>query len=213
MTKSPIYDDHEIIAAGETIERQEGCVEPWKLFKALGGRGRYDRVREVWERHLASRGRPKAAATAAALPEPLANGIARQVCILMESLNEHFAEHDAAVTADHVAQLQLMQRQHANELEAKADEVQFWRERAAALEVEVDELRAREAQPWPLSLMHRPEVPTSQVSHATPYQGRHPEPLAATMRVYPPHRPREAAVPNRGGAGGTQVAEGRSSTA
>lgn len=155
MTKATIHTEGEIIAAGEALERQEGRVEPYKIFKALGGRGRFDRVREVWERHVAGRGRPNKATPASGLPENLGAGIAKHVVILMEELNKVFGAHDAAVTADHVAQIQLVQRQHAKQsarqLAEQEQEVAFWRDRAVALEAEVEQLRAAQAQLWPLS--------------------------------------------------------------
>ncbi len=49
-----IYRDVDIIAAGERLraERPGGVVSPWDIIKALGGRGKLERIERIWLAHL-----------------------------------------------------------------------------------------------------------------------------------------------------------------
>jgi hypothetical protein len=53
----PLYSLEDIIAAGEQLEAGAAgaSVLPWEVFQALGGRGKYDRVRDIWKDHVTAR--------------------------------------------------------------------------------------------------------------------------------------------------------------
>ena len=53
MARKPLFDDQEIIARGEEIERERGSATPREIHVALGERGRYVRIAEIWEGHCA----------------------------------------------------------------------------------------------------------------------------------------------------------------
>ena len=48
---TPVYSEDEIVEAGEQLEHAGRKATPHEIHKALGGRGKYSRVAEVWARH------------------------------------------------------------------------------------------------------------------------------------------------------------------
>lgn len=51
-----IHTAEDIIEAGEKLKSADGgTAEAWEVFKSLGSRGKFDRVREIWDGHVAAK--------------------------------------------------------------------------------------------------------------------------------------------------------------
>jgi hypothetical protein len=130
MAKS-IYTPDEIVAAGEALEQRNGTVvEPWEVYKALGERGKFDRIKTVWEEHLAARRVTPSARAEAQLPSHAEAELMRALDRMRTSMQGLLSEQIAQLTAEHVEQVRILQRQHAEELARIHAQLEYWRERA-----------------------------------------------------------------------------------
>lgn len=146
MPRAPIHTDEDIIATGERMEAEQGSpVSPWEVLKALGGRGKYERVRVVWEEHLARRSdaagstgggeavvlTPEATAAIAKIAEGL---VAQVEGLARRQLGEAEAQEREAIRA-----LRREHRQSEDELRAERD---YLRDRTGTLEEALEEAEA-----------------------------------------------------------------------
>lgn len=161
----PLYSLEDIIAAGEQLEAGAAgaSVLPWEVFQALGGRGKYDRVREIWEGHVAARSTtPVSSATD--LPAEVDAAIVRSLDTLGASIRQLFMSHFAGLAADHVQHLQLAHKQHANELASQGRELEFWRAKATAEEEPQEEPKPKK----PATHRQSRSKPTTATAAAKP---------------------------------------------
>jgi|GEM_PF-2997712 len=128
-----LYSNEDIITAGEQLKAAAAGapVLPWEVFQALGGRGKYDRVRDIWEGHVAARSSSPVSQTAE-LPAEVDAAIVGGLDDLGASIRQLFLSHFAGLAADHVRQLQIVHKQHADDLARQGRELEFWRNKATA---------------------------------------------------------------------------------
>lgn len=56
MPRTPINSDEKVIETGETLEKKLGReISATDIHKAFGGKGKFARIRDIWEDHLATR--------------------------------------------------------------------------------------------------------------------------------------------------------------
>jgi hypothetical protein len=144
----PLYSLEDIISAGEQLEAGAAgaSVLPWEVFQALGGRGKYDRVRDIWEDHVTARS-SSPVSQATDLPADVDAEIARNLDTLGASIRQLFVTHFAGLAADHVRHLQLAHKQRADELASQGRELEFWRAKATAEEETQEEAKPKKAAP------------------------------------------------------------------
>jgi chromosome segregation ATPase len=150
-----IYTDADIIVAGDRLrsERPGGLVSAWDILKALGGRGKLDRVERIWSARLAEAVEVAAAPAVVETPLPPRLAEARdadlvQVATSLEAVKSVVANLYAGTwtIADEIAQGRVAaerktfsdQRDEYERREALAREIQ----EAAELREEALELRA-----------------------------------------------------------------------
>lgn len=155
-----IYTDADIITAGERLrsERPGGLVSPWDILKALGSRGKFERVERIWSTHIAEAAEVAEAPAVVEMPLPPRLAEARdadldRVASSLEAVRGIvFSLYSSTWTiADEVAQSRVAserktfadQRDEYERREALAREVQEAAElREEALEVRADGLDA-----------------------------------------------------------------------
>ena len=136
----PLYSHEEIIAAGEGLEQSAGgaSIEAWEVFKKLGARGKFDRVREIWENHVASR-----SATPRGQEQDLPAEVDAEITRAHEAagtaVRQQFIDYASSLIADHVRQMRLAQKQHAEDVGKLEAQLAFWRDKALASEEEDEE--------------------------------------------------------------------------
>ena len=155
-----IYTDADIITAGERLrsERPGGLVSPWDILKALGSRGKFERVERIWSTHIAEAAEVAEAPAVVEMPLPPRLAEARdadldRVASSLEAVRGIvFSLYSSTWTvADEVAQSRVAserktfadQRDEYERREALAREVQEAAElREEALKVRADGLDA-----------------------------------------------------------------------
>lgn len=128
-----IYSNEDIITAGEQLKAASAGIPvlAWEVFQALGGKGKYDRVREIWEGHLTAHS-ASPMSQMEELPADVDAAIVGGLDTLGASIRQLFLSHFAGLVADHVRQLQLVHKQHSDELASQGRELEFWRNKATA---------------------------------------------------------------------------------
>lgn len=135
----PLYTQDRIIAAGEDLETEtDDPVEAWQVFQALGGRGRFDRVRAIWEGHVAARSAAPATVSEE-LPFEVDAELSRALDVLNGAIRQLFIKSAANRMQDTARQLELVRRDYEAKNEKLAAEARFWREKALSQDVEDEE--------------------------------------------------------------------------
>jgi len=170
MMAKPLYSHEEIIAAGESLDKEAGGnpVEPWEVFRALGARGKFDRVRDIWENHVASRSSTPSVREQE-LPAEVDAAITRALEAVGAAIRQQFIEHASGLVVDHVHQMRLAQKQHAEDIGKLEAQLVFWRDKALASEESED---VASAKPEPKTRRRSPRKPKQTTSTAT---GKKPE--------------------------------------
>ena len=147
MSKSKaLHSPEEIIAKGEEIERIQGPgVEPWTIYRELGGRGNFRRLEEIWKGHVASRaGLPTRAdpegPAVDELPEAIAAGLDMALEGARTAVRALFVGEDQRRTAASVRQAQATECRHADELADRDRQVAYWRAQAIEASDLLDDL-------------------------------------------------------------------------
>ena len=130
---TPVYSEDEIVEAGEQLDRAGRKATPHEIHKALGGRGKYSRIAEVWARHREGRSaqaEPVEAAVPARVEQALDALLAEARTALLRLVAQEGAEREAAHRRE-----MLDLRRGEEEREA------HWRERLERAEAEAAHLR------------------------------------------------------------------------
>ncbi|MBP1804667.1 hypothetical protein [Rubellimicrobium aerolatum] len=135
----------DIIATGQALEREKGVgmVTAWDVFKALGSKGKYSRIEELWNQHLSSR-TTAPIAEADELPEQLVIGIESALATAATGIRALCAAANARQTASHVRQVQSMDSHHADVVAAYNIKVESLEKAFAARGEELSHLAHRE---------------------------------------------------------------------
>ena len=143
-----IYSNGDIITAGEQLKAASAGIPvlAWEVFQALGGKGKYDRVREIWEGHLTAHS-ASPMSQMEELPADVDAAIVGGLDTLGASIRQLFLSHFAGLVADHVRQLQLVHKQHSDELASQGRELEFWRNKATADEELQEDPEPKKAAP------------------------------------------------------------------
>ena len=129
---TPAYTDDEIVEAGERLEGEGRAATPHHIHQALGGRGKYGRVKGVWTAYREAReAEPQSS-------EPTLSGP------IVEAIHDALEGTRAALVAQLAADEARREERHRDELRvareaAEAREAEL-RGRIEALEGEVDYL-------------------------------------------------------------------------
>ena len=130
---TPVYSEDEIVEAGEQLERAGRKATPHEIHKALGGRGKYSRVAEVWARHgegRSAQAEPAEAAVPARVEQALDALLAEARAALLRLVAQEEAEREAA------------HRREMLDLRCGEEEREVrWRERLERAESEAAHLR------------------------------------------------------------------------
>ena len=128
-----------IISAGEELEAANPTtvVEPWEVFKALGSRGKFDRVRDIWTAHQASRVEAPTVESEE-LPSDVTAALSAGLAILDATIRKLFAAYAQGLTSDHVRQMQLAQNQHLVEVNKLKSQLEYWMETALEAQEQVE---------------------------------------------------------------------------
>lgn len=130
MARKPIFTEEEIIEAGENLEAEMSSpVSGWQIHQKMGGLGRPSRVEEAWQRHLAARETAAAPEVEVPLPQPLQGSLEAAVGRLQAGVEKLLRDQRRSLVAEHQRQLELQQRDHAEEIaKALAEGERLWQE-------------------------------------------------------------------------------------
>lgn len=130
MARKPIFTEEEIIEAGEALEAEMGSnVSGWQIHQKMGGLGRPSRVEEAWQRHLAERETAAAHEVEVPLPHPLQGSLETAVGRLQAGVEKLLRDQRRSLVEEHQRQLELQQRDHADEIaKARAEAERHWQE-------------------------------------------------------------------------------------
>jgi hypothetical protein len=126
MARPPEITEQDIVSAGRHLEAAGERITPYRLYRAVGGRGRPDRLMKLWTAHVAGR-------ASADVPEPPAlapairDGLATAVRMIGEQLERTVRQLSADLAADAAAR-------------TAAERDALTRERATLAETEADAL-------------------------------------------------------------------------
>jgi hypothetical protein len=142
MPRNPIYSDEEIIETGENQSAQLGRqATATDIHKALEGKGNYQRIRELWENHLAKKGEEQPQDTP--LPDDAQNQISKAVTALEVSVETIVRGQIARMTEQTVRQFALRERdfamleaEHAKKVQALEEEIEYLTDCLDKLEAE-----------------------------------------------------------------------------
>jgi hypothetical protein len=126
MARPPEITEDQVIAAGRGLESAGQPVNPYRLYRAVGGRGRPDRLLAVWTAHVAARGSAEVPEPPA-LPPAVRDGLGKAMQSIGAQLERTVRQISADLAAEAAARM-------AAERDALA------RERAALAEAEADAL-------------------------------------------------------------------------
>lgn len=133
MTKKTLFTTDDIIAAGKALEigRPGRDVEPWLIYKRLGTRGNYERVKSIWEKHVAdSKDQPDDAIEADCIPGKFRESLDALFGSFGTGIDALLAQYDAHLSGQFNRQIRILQEDHARELANQREEAEFWRNRA-----------------------------------------------------------------------------------
>ena len=140
MARMTINSHEDIITAGERLEAQSGAtVEAWEVFKDLGSRGKFDRVRDIWDGHTAARSAAPTA-TVGDLPADVEAALDTALSTLGVAIRRQFSDHVAGLIADHVRQMQLAHTQYAGGLAKQSAQTDYWRDVALERQEQIERL-------------------------------------------------------------------------
>ncbi len=129
-----------IFAAGEELEaaNPSAVIEPWEVYKSLGGRGKFDRVRDIWEAHQASRSAIPTVETEE-LPTDVAAALNAALATLEATICKLFVAHSAGLVSDQIRQMQLAHNQHSTEMNNLKSQLEYWRETALEAQEQLEQ--------------------------------------------------------------------------
>lgn len=111
--RTPIHSDEDIIAKGTILTAQLGReISATDLYKALGNKGKFSRVREIWEEHMASREEEQQLAEVP-LPDSAQALIQVAVAALEQSVEAMLRGEIARLTDQNLRHLALRERDFA----------------------------------------------------------------------------------------------------
>lgn len=124
MARPPEITDEDIVAAGQQLERAGERIGAYRLYRAVGGRGRPDRLLAVWTAHVAGRGSAEVQEPPA-LPPAIRDGLAAAMRMIGEQLERTFGQVSADLAAEAAARTaaerDALARERANIAEEAAD--------------------------------------------------------------------------------------------
>ncbi|MCK0138654.1 hypothetical protein [Aliiroseovarius sp. F47248L] len=110
--RTPIHSDEDIIAKGTSLTAQLGReISATDLFKALGSKGKFSRVRDLWEEHMASREEEQLAEFP--LPDSTQALIQTAVSALEQSMVSMLRGEISRLTDQNIRHLALRERDFA----------------------------------------------------------------------------------------------------
>lgn len=125
MARKPIFTEEEIIEAGKALEAELGApVSGWQIHQTMGGVGRPSRVEEAWQRHLSKRESAAKNVVEVPLPRPLQGSLETAVERLQVGVEKLLRDQRRSLIEEHQRQLELQQRDHADELAKAQAEVE-----------------------------------------------------------------------------------------
>jgi hypothetical protein len=111
--RTPIHSDEDIIAKGTNLKAQIGReISATDLFKALGSKGKFSRVRDIWEEHMASREEEQQLAEVP-LPESAQALIQTAVAALEQSMEAMLRGEIARLTDQNLRHFAFRERDFA----------------------------------------------------------------------------------------------------
>ncbi|TMM55122.1 hypothetical protein FDT80_06020 [Sulfitobacter sabulilitoris] len=154
--RKPIHTDQEIIQAGESLmSKFDREVSATDIHKALGGKGKYSRIRALWDAHKESREEEQEADIP--LPEECQDRIAEAASSLQASMESLVRSLIVRMTEQNVRQSALRERDFAL-LEAEhAKHVQILEEEITYLTDCLDEIEAQSDDETPINETADPE--------------------------------------------------------
>lgn len=179
--RKPIHTDEEIIREGESLmSKLDREVSATDIHKALGGKGKYSRIRDLWDAYMDSREEEQEADIP--LPEECQDGIAEAASSLQNSMETLVRGLIMRMSEQNVRQSALRERDFAL-LEAEhAKHVGILEEEITYLTECLDEIVAQEEDKAPIN-------ETADREHAAPSPS---EPAPAAVA-----RPAARKSPNR----------------
>lgn len=142
MPRTPINTDEKIIETGEALSKKLGReTTATDIHKALGGKGKYARIREIWEDHLATRETEQHEDIS--LPDDVRDQIDKAASIFDESMQNMVRGLISRMTDQTARQFALKERdfamleaEHATKVKALEEEVAYLTECLDQLEAE-----------------------------------------------------------------------------
>ena len=111
--RKPIHSDQEITEVGESLMAKYGRdITPNEIHKELDGKGKYGRIRDIWEGHMATRG-DEQRQDDIPLPDTAQDQITTAVIALEQSMQGLVRDLIARITAQHIRQYVLQERDFA----------------------------------------------------------------------------------------------------
>ncbi len=111
--RTPIHSDEDIIAKGTTLTAQLGReISATDLFKALGNKGKFSRVRDIWEEHMASQ-EEEQQLNEVPLPDSTHALIQTAIAALEQSMEAMLRGEIARLTDQNLRHLALRERDFA----------------------------------------------------------------------------------------------------
>ncbi len=114
--RKPTYSTEEIIAKGEALAIIiQGPVEPWRIHQELGGKGRLDRVRDIWVDHCADR-KQIGQLNDVPLPADVENRLELASRTFRQEIDKIVAQMAAGLFEEHRRQSAIQQRDHSEQV-------------------------------------------------------------------------------------------------
>ncbi|PVA05345.1 hypothetical protein DC363_15090 [Thalassorhabdomicrobium marinisediminis] len=143
MMRKPIYTNAEIIEAGENLLLRRGSeVSATDIHKELGGKGKYSRVRNLWEAHCATREEEQS--NDDPLPDEVQEQIDQAIVGLEKSMRDLVQAQISRMTEQSVRQFAIRERDFVLLEKANAKKVQALEAEIAYLTERLDEFCATE---------------------------------------------------------------------
>ncbi|MFC2966818.1 hypothetical protein [Acidimangrovimonas pyrenivorans] len=141
MSRKPLYTNEQIIEVGEALERAHPGreIDAWRVYDKLGLRGKYERVREIWDTHREARkekGSP-AESYEKIMPSHFRESLDKIFGDFGNGIEELFMNFDSHISSQYNRQIRILQEDHDKSLSELKEELAFWRNRASTLEQEL----------------------------------------------------------------------------
>ncbi|PVA07515.1 hypothetical protein DC363_02460 [Thalassorhabdomicrobium marinisediminis] len=204
--RKPIYTDAEIIEAGENLlVRRGGEVSATDIHKELGGKGKYARVRDLWETHCITRDEEQS--NDDPLPDEVQEQIDRAIAGLEQSMQNLVQAQIARMTEQSIRQFAIrdrdfvvLERSHAKKVQTLEAEIAYLTERldgfSAAEEEEhvsenADRAHERSASAKPAPAPVAPEAARKTPDRPLPKTHRPAQKAARQSSVRPRKSPQQ----------------------